>query len=105
MGKKKGTRKSPNKAKAIREYKAKFPDAKPTQVSEELSKKGLDVSPEYASTILSNERRGFGYPKVTNSEAGDFSLNDMYFVRQFIAKMGGVKEAHRAIDSYRRLMI
>jgi hypothetical protein len=50
MAKKSG---GPNKSQAIREYYAAHPNAKPKEISAELKKQGIDVTPAFISTIRS----------------------------------------------------
>ncbi|MGV3485606.1 MAG: hypothetical protein ACO1RT_14415, partial [Planctomycetaceae bacterium] len=50
MAKKSG---GPNKSQAIRDYYAAHPNAKPKEISAELKKAGIDVTPAFISTIRS----------------------------------------------------
>ena len=52
---KKGT--GPNKSQAIRDYYAANPNAKPKEVSAELKKQGVDVTPAFISTIRSTSMK------------------------------------------------
>ena len=106
MAKRKGGRSNQNKSLAIRQYKIEFPDAKPKEISDVLEKKGFDVSPQYVSTILSNERRKNG---ITNGGmmllgSSRFSVDDMYLAKQLVGKTGSVKAAKQAIECYSKLL-
>ena len=43
-----------NKSKAVREFMAANPTATPKEASEALTKKGIEVSPNYVSSVKSN---------------------------------------------------
>ena len=96
-----------NKSKAIRDYKIENPDAKPKEIAEYLETLGHDVSPQYVSTILSNERRKTGLTDGGMLLLGSsrFSVDDMYAAKQLVTKTGGVKEAKHAVDCFAKLLI
>lgn len=48
--------KTGSKAKAIQEYLASQPAAKPAEVAAELKKQGVDVSPNYVSNVKSTKK-------------------------------------------------
>lgn len=93
-----------NKSLAIRQYKADFPEAMPKEIAEALSRKGFDVSAQYVSTILSNERRANGRTGRSPA-AGQFTLPDLHLAKQLVLSTGGVKEAHLAVDCYAKLIV
>lgn len=47
----------PNKSQSIRDFSKDNPTMKPKQISEELGKKGVAVSPGFVSTILSTSKK------------------------------------------------
>ncbi len=49
-----------NKSEWIRDYMEDNPDAKPKEVAQAATEAGLEVSPQYVSTIMSNHRRKTG---------------------------------------------
>ena len=106
MSKKRGPRPSTNKSKAIRDYKIENPDAKPKEIADFLANQGHDVSPQYVSTILSNERRKTGLTDGGMLLLGSskFSVDDMYLAKQLVAKTGSVKAAKQAIDCFSKLL-
>lgn len=42
-----------NKSQHIRDYKEKYPNAGPASISDALSKRGLEISAQFVSTVLS----------------------------------------------------
>ena len=106
MARRKGGRSNQNKSQAIRQYKTDSPDAKPKEIADVLAKKGFDVTPQYVSTILSNERRKHGITNGGMAMLGSsrFSVDDMYLAKQLVGNTGSVKAAKQAIDCYSKLL-
>ncbi len=106
MAKRKGRRPSDNKSEAIRKYKTEYPEAKPREIAAVLAKRGHKVSPQYVSTILSNERRKHGISNggIAILGSSQFSVDDMYLAKQLITKTGSVKAAKQAIDCFSKLL-
>ena len=105
MAKKKGSHSSSqNKSLAIRQYKSDHPAAKPKEIARELTKQGYQVTPQYVSTILSNERRKAGGSSVALFASANFSVDDLYLAKQLVSNTGSIKAAHQAIDCYSQLL-
>ena len=102
-----GRKPTVNKSKAIRDYKIANPDAKPREIADYLASQGYDVSPQYVSTILSNERRKTGLTDGGMLLLGSskFSVDDMYLAKQLVAKTGSVKAAKQAVDCFNKLLV
>ena len=106
MAKKKRTRQvEQNKSLAIRQYKAENPEAKPKEIAEQMSSLGLDASPQYVSTILSNERRKSGFSGSAGLNSDHFSVKDLHMVKQLVASTGSVQAAYQAIKCYEELLV
>ncbi len=96
-----------NKSEAIREHKAAHPEAKPKEISEELNKKGVKVSPGFVSTILTKskakgpkrstgKKRGRPPGAMANIEKSAHGALDNAF--DFVHKVGGLLNAQQLID-------
>ena len=58
-----------NKSKAVRDYMAANPKATPKEVSEALTKEGIEVSPSYVSTVKGNMKAKKGKRKRRHEAA------------------------------------
>ena len=107
---------SVNKSKAIRDYYAANPKAKPKQVSESLKKKGINVSPAYVSTIRSTSRKKkVGKPgrpsgssktrrgRTSGSARSKVSFEALLRVKSIVDEMGGIAQARAALDALEQL--
>lgn len=122
----------PNKSQSIRDFSKENPAMKPKQISEELTKKGVAVSPGFVSTILSTSKkkskttrpavaskkkatskvksvRAIGRPKGTKVAAaskasGDISVDSLLKFKQLVAEVGGIDEAKSALTTLEKLM-
>lgn len=92
-----------SKSKAIRTYRAENPNAGPKQISEELNNQGYAVTPQFVSTVLSNDRRKGGASGQKKS-AGDLSLTDLQVAKELVDKLGGVENAQTALKAYSQLV-
>ena len=113
MAKKSGV----NKSKAIRDYYAANPNAKPMEVSAALKKKGVDVTPAFVSTIRSTSKKKKtvgkpGRPAGTKNarpgrpsgRGGEVSFASLLKVKSIVDEMGGVDEARAALDALEKLI-
>ncbi len=96
------------KSAAIRDYKTNHPNAKPKEIAETLNQSGLKVTPQYVSTILSNDRRGrrtVGRPvgRPRKSGAGG-AFNHLLAVKRLVSEVGSVQAAQDAISQYSKLI-
>ncbi len=95
-----------SKSKAIREYRKDHPDSKPKEIAENLNQAGYKISPQYVSTILSNDRnkvsKGRGRRRVGIS-AGS-SIDHLLAVKKLVNDVGSVEAAQQAIAQYSKLM-
>ena len=125
MAKKKSA--SVNKSQTIRDYSNANPDQKPKQIAEALSKKGINVSPQFVSTILSTSKkktttRKAGRPKGSKSRASaktatrrgrpakkkvestEVSLESLLKVKDVVNEMGGVENVRTALKALEVLL-
>ncbi len=120
-----------NKSQSIREYSKSHPSHKPKQIAEELGKKGISVSPQFVSTILSTSKkkpvRKPGRPKTRSSKtrssktrssarvgrpakqtrrssSQDVSVESLLKVKQIVSEMGGIDDARTALTVLEKLM-
>lgn len=108
----KRTKKSISKAAAIRDYKAAHSNAKPKEIAEHLNSKGFEMTPQYVSMILSNDRRKDGTARVRSTtgrvvtsgrKAGNLSIDDVLVAKSFVDKVGGVEAAKAAVEAFAKI--
>ena len=110
-----------NKSQAIRDYRKEHPKHKPKQIAAELGKRGIKVSPQFVSTILSTSKkkktiRKPGRPKgsrkgrstaaarSTPEFSHDVSFESLMKVKQIVIEMGGIDDARTALTALEQLM-
>lgn len=97
-----------NKAKAIREYSAKHPEAGPSAIAEALNEThGWEISAQYVSTIKSSDRRRMGITGKRGRPAGstkEISVGKLKKAKQLAEELGGVQQARAALDALAELM-
>ena len=98
-----------NKSEAIRIYKLEHPSAKPKEIAAALNRQGFKVTPQYISTILSNDRRRNGVVRKRGRPSGsspssEITVENLKLVKQLVDRTGGIQGARRAIDSYAELI-
>lgn len=99
-----------NKSAAIRDYKAANPIASPKEISEALSKSGMEVSAQFVSTVLSNAKRNGGKVGKRGRKPGRAvalpvgELQQLIQVKKFVDQIGGVEKAKAAVDVLARLL-
>lgn len=101
----------PNKSQAIRDYLQANPKAGPTEVCQELGKKGIKMTP----ALVSNVKRAMlgkkpGKKKVGRKAAGrpaaagdTVSVNALLEARAFVEKAGSIANAYQALKTLERL--
>lgn len=117
MAKKSG---GPNKSQAIRDYYAAHPNAKPKEISAELKKAGVDVTPAFISTIRSTS---IGKKKKTTktssakaspaktasakapaSKGGaSISIESLLKAKGMVKELGGIDAAIATLTALKRL--
>lgn len=99
----KRSKKGGSKSAAIREYRRTNPEAKPKEIAESLNQNGFKITPQYVSTILSNDRKK--NPGGRRQRAGEAaSIDQLLAVKKLVNAVGGVEAAQQAIAQYSRLM-
>jgi hypothetical protein len=110
-----------NKSQAIRNHQKANPKHKPKQIAAELGKKGIKVSPQFVSTVLSTSKkkktiRKPGRPKGSVSArrsrpAGrprkashQVSIDSLFKVKEIVSEMGGIEDARMALTALEELM-
>lgn len=119
-----------NKSKAIREYYAANPNAKPMEVAEALKAQGLTVTPAFVSTIRSTSKkkksirkpgRPAGSTKSTAKKApaskkasvgrpradqgsNNVSVDALIKVKGMVEAVGSIEETRAALSALEKLM-
>ncbi len=101
-----------SKSAAIRDYRASHATAKPKEIAEALNGSGYEVTPQYVSMILSNDRKKTGPSrgrpagtKTKSSTSGQqVSMEDLLSAKQLISATGGLEQAKAALDAYQKLV-
>jgi 3-methyladenine DNA glycosylase Tag len=117
MAKKSG---GPNKSQAIREYYAAHPNAKPKEISAELKKQGIDVTPAFISTIRSTSMgkkkktvktaSAKAAPKAASVKASapakstsNISIESLIKAKGLVRDLGGIDAAIATLTALKRL--
>ena len=99
---------SVNKSQAIRDYSAANPEAKPRAIAAALKKQGVNVTPEFVSTVRSNDKRNHGNTgrgrKLGMVNAGGKGAISQAVPLLIQAKkmadlLGGTRKAREALDA------
>ena len=111
----------PNKSQAIREYYASHPTAKPKEISAELKKVGIDVTPAFISTIRStsmgkkkktmksNSAKAAVQGKATGKAAAPakasaaISIDSLVKAKSLVKELGGIDNVMATLSALRRL--
>ena len=112
-----------NKSQLIRDYRKAHPNQKPKQIAAELAKKGIKVSPQFVSTILSTskKKKKIGKPgrpkgsksagrssaaagRRTSTRSTNISIESLIKVKEIVKEMGGIDEARKALTALEQLM-
>ena len=120
MAKKSG---GPNKSQAIRDYYAAHPNAKPKEISAELKKAGVDVTPAFISTIRSTSMGKKKKTSKTNSAKAapakaasaktsakaasqtgtSISIESLLKAKGMVKELGGIDAAIATLTALKRL--
>jgi len=121
MAKKSG---GPNKSQAIRDYYAANPNAKPKEISAELKKAGVDVTPAFISTIRSTSMgkkkkttktstAKAAPAKVASKKAApapaaaksgvSVSIESLLKAKSMVKELGGIDNAIATLSALKRL--
>lgn len=109
MAKKKTTKKREvNKTAAVNQYMAQHPTAGSTEVSVELKKQGIDVSPAYVSSIKSSQKakakakstagRGRKAAKGTSPAQDVKRAGELVYQAIDLVMKAGIKEATALVE-------
>ena len=108
-----------NKSQSIRDYHKAHPKHKPKQIAAELGRKGIEVSPQFVSTILSTSKKKKrigkpGRPRGSKSTGGrsrktsvgsrKVSIESLIKVKEIVKEMGGIEDARAALTALEKLM-
>lgn len=93
---------APNKSRLIREYVAENPSVGPSEVARAVGEKhGFTVTPQFVSTILSNDKR-----KGKDSKSGmeSISADLLIAAKKFVQSVGGIDSAKQTIGLLETLL-
>jgi len=107
-----------NKTQVIKEYLAANPHTAPKDVAAALNEQGLDVTPNYVSTIKTNMKSKGKGKKVAakkkvvvrkkvapkkQAASDEISLSALLEAKKLAGKLGGVEQAKNAISALAQL--
>ena len=94
---------SVNKTAEILGYAKANKGAKPKDISEALKAKGVNASPGYVSSVLSNAKRKQGKKraakKLTAASNGAVTVDSIIAAAKFIKSAGGIDNAKAALKA------
>lgn len=93
-----------NKSAEIRRLKDENPEWGPSQIAAELNKKGVDVKPQFVSTILSGARRKAGIIGRRGRAPAPATYQDLILARELVSVTGSIANAKAALDTLAKLM-
>jgi hypothetical protein len=108
MAKKKSRTKKISKSQAIRDFAAKNPKAGPTEIAAALKRRGFKVTPAYASSIKTMDKRKRRKGGKSASRAGkggepSFELAQLLHGKKLVEKLGSTERARAALSALGRL--
>ncbi len=99
------SQKGVSKSAAIRGYRENHPDSKPKEIAENLNQSGFKITPQYVSTILSNDKNKAPRGRGRRGRIGvGSSIDHLLAVKRLVNDVGGVEAAQQAIAQYSKLM-
>jgi len=101
-------KKKANKSAVIREYQEANPHAGPTEVVQELGKKGIKVTVALVSNVKANAAKKSGKKKSKKKTAVSgngqmISMTALFGAKKFAAELGGIAQAQEALAALSRL--
>jgi hypothetical protein len=93
----------PTKSELIRSYKKSHGGAGPTEIAAALSKDGSKISPQFVSTVLSNDRRKSRKGRRAKA-AGNDSVQTLVLAKKLADQMGGIDQARTALNALARIL-
>ncbi|MFO0816351.1 MAG: hypothetical protein U1A77_00335 [Pirellulales bacterium] len=86
-------------------HKAANPTAGPKEISEALSKSGVDVTPAFVSTMLSLAKKKGGKAKRGRKVAVPVNnLQQLIQAKKLVEQLGGVAKTREAVNVLARIM-
>ncbi len=102
-----------NKSKVIRDFANKNSSATPKEIVAKLAEQGLELTPQFVSTVLSNARRKEGKPAKRGRGRGRpagttktalAGVEGIIQAKKFAEKLGGVDAAKAALDALSQIL-
>ena len=91
-----------SKSEAIRSFKEANPNVGPKSIAATLNEEGYNVTAQFVSTVLSNDRRKTGSGRTKSIE--DLSVTDLKVAKELVRKLGGIENAKTALTAYSDLI-
>lgn len=92
-----------SKSEAIRKFKEENPTIGPKRIAASLNSEGYEVTAQFVSTVLSNDRRKNGLINRKKS-VDELSVTDLQVAKELVEKLGGIENAKTALDAYSELI-
>ncbi len=95
-----------NKTQEVMKYLAAHPSASPAEISETLSKKGIDLTPAHVSSIKSKTGKGkktAGRKRRKTAATGGELSTKLAAAIGVVESAGGIDEAKKALGTIRKL--
>ena len=99
-----------NVSQTVRDYKAQHKRSKPKDIAAALNERGIKISSQYVSTILSNARRKKGRKGKAAAAAsngagrGGLDVAKLVKAKQLVKRLGGPEEARKLIDALVKIL-
>jgi hypothetical protein len=96
-----------NKSQAIRDYLAKSPTATPSQIKQDLAKKGIAVGDSLISQIKYRPPKAKGKRRAGRTTArrgSKISLEMLLAAKGLAERLGGTARAHEALSALEKLL-
>jgi hypothetical protein len=98
-----------SKSELIRSYKKSHDGAGPTEIAAALSKDGTKVTPQFVSTVLSNDKRKSGKRgrrkgRRSGPRPAGGALQTLVQAKKLADQMGGIDKARAALDALAQIL-
>jgi hypothetical protein len=100
-----------NVSQMVRDYKSQHKRSKPKDIAAALNDRGVKISSQYVSTVLSNWRRKKGRrvraaagAAQSNGRGSGISIAQLVKAKKLVRKLGGVDEAKKMIDALSKIL-
>lgn len=97
-----------SKSAAVRDYLAKYPDARPKEVYDALTKQGLKLSLALVNAVKyskpkTSRRASQPNGSIASASNGEVSAADLIATKQIVDSLGGVAQTKDVLDLLEQL--